>query len=680
MCTKTERYIFMAAACALLLAAFLPAVAFAGASVSDEAVARWRSDWRFRNYDFTEQDDEALFSAFEGEAFDGMTIESYMIESYTIRHYSEYRAAAVLRHADGSLYAYAMAQDENADWYIAEQTAALPQTEGVDRARVEYRRGLEIQLSRGDEWVCMFEFDGEPGSMSLRDFYCPDGAFASAYIPALRDVRFDDMGWASITDYEEDSQDVWIYADAEIVYHHDVFNADAFMEPDAFAIPFQNADLGALLETLGEITQSGITYIDEDATVWALAAREAAGLPLGVPVMPEPRDIPFALPEPVLAFFEPGQRFEVYTGPGKDYVREENGCASLSTDDWVLVFGEEDGWLMIAYRVSDGRVRFGWIEATQAQAGVSVPQLTWADEPIIIVDEVTNEPIDFYGDELIALGQGSLPGTMLGAFGNTWAYVQTIMPDQTPVRGFVSFTDYAYEQDEDAFAFVNVPAGESAPLYDAPGGEEIGRLYPGTTVTVKEGRDGMLHVVRYMHEDCGDPLCDCPSLDLSVRGWVDASLMTQDHEEEWWDYNDRVGYSALRVVVDANEDDTPEDIAEHGGARAYVLIAEADGRAYLWGTDDETLSITLPRSRLKETTRGVLCSPNGEESSEVTLYWCENGAEAVFTGEGDFVQYPTGMAVDVLMRAQGAALVCVHTSEELDGTYWVDGRNVIDVE
>ena len=41
--------------------------------------------------------------------------------------------------------------------------------------------------------------------------------------------------------------------------------------------------------------------------------------------------------------FTGGQKFPVYSGPGAEYERAANGKASVSTNDWIQVFGSESG-------------------------------------------------------------------------------------------------------------------------------------------------------------------------------------------------------------------------------------------------------------------------------------------------------------------------------------------------
>lgn len=61
--------------------------------------------------------------------------------------------------------------------------------------------------------------------------------------------------------------------------------------------------------------------------------------------------------------------YPVYIGPGREYGRAANGRATVSTNGWVQVFGEYEGWLLIHYAISAEQYRFGWITADALAKG-----------------------------------------------------------------------------------------------------------------------------------------------------------------------------------------------------------------------------------------------------------------------------------------------------------------------
>lgn len=143
-------------------------------------------------------------------------------------------------------------------------------------------------------------------------------------------------------------------------------------------------------------------------------------------------------PQGVYAHFAPDQKFEVYSGPGETYLREAEGKASVSTNDWIEVFGEENGWLLVLYRVNADALRFGYIQAAQAQAGVSVQALSWKNDAVALYGGATNDPIESGAGIALESGQ---EGMMLAMFGDDMAYVETRTADGAPVRAFVSARD-----------------------------------------------------------------------------------------------------------------------------------------------------------------------------------------------------------------------------------------------
>lgn len=94
--------------------------------------------------------------------------------------------------------------------------------------------------------------------------------------------------------------------------------------------------------------------------------------------------------------FKKNQRCNIYMGPGKSYGRAGGGKAVASTNDWIQVFAEYDGWLLIQYSISDTRYRIGWIADDALKAGADI-----ADMPMEVYDagtlledaELTDDPL-----------------------------------------------------------------------------------------------------------------------------------------------------------------------------------------------------------------------------------------------------------------------------------------------
>ena len=141
--------------------------------------------------------------------------------------------------------------------------------------------------------------------------------------------------------------------------------------------------------------------------------------------------------------FTGGKKYDVYTGPGEKFFRAADGKAAVSTNDWIQVFGVEDGWAMIQYDLTSDQMRIGWIRATALPKNAAVDDLHFNDLPAIIAadTELTDDPLKSRA-ALRKLSQGQQV-TWLATLGQ-WAYVQD---DQNWIRGFVPLT--AISQGED---------------------------------------------------------------------------------------------------------------------------------------------------------------------------------------------------------------------------------------
>lgn len=702
-----RRRVFAAVA-VLLLALLIPASASAGARVSEEAVARWESS--YVGYEAQGIDAyEAMLAVFDGEEFDGAVVESFdlrigrrnesssTLEGTAVESFADlfrdpdelgprvHAGVAALRFEDGTLVVFVLVEDEFGNWEISGRSGDLSGIGGVNRALVSHWHWtyINITLLEDEEPKCLLEFRGDFDELTLYRFTCEDSELARASIPSLSEVYFDSIWWGSDSYKAGERYNKMLRLEAERVYQKRVIEAEVrFDEETEFAVPFNGLEAAWLFSMLGERTEAGISFVDESSRMDTMIALRASGIAADAPVLPEPLDVAYALTEPELAHFAPGLRFDVYSGPGKDYLREEDGRASVSSDDWILVFGEESGWLMVLYRMNEKQLRFGWIEATQEQAGVDVSELTWVNEPVRIYGEVTNDPfydasaiMDEWEKQSLSVSDGSL----LGALGDTWAYVKTQTEDGEAVRGFVFNNRFYYNAAQSEECCVSLPRGESAALYDAPGGVEIGRLYPGATLFIREERDGMLYVIYYpvYNYDTRE------SLDLRVQGWIDERAVTRG--QFGWSYIDEQEYAPARMVWIFNGDETPDDLAQCD-LSVYALMAEVGDTAYVEISGDGIFGVQVPRSSLREMTYGVIAptESGSEEESVVKLYVREDGATAVNDGQTEpCLILDEERQVFVLTRANGAALVLFYDDRAqfyLFGPWWVDERLVTGCE
>lgn len=133
--------------------------------------------------------------------------------------------------------------------------------------------------------------------------------------------------------------------------------------------------------------------------------------------------------------FTSGQKYPVYAGPGAHYLRSAGGRAIVSTNDWIQVFGLENGWAMIQYDISSDHMRIGFIEASALPNNAQVTPLALGNQPMTTNAAVTLTDDPLFSKAVLAqLSQGQVV-RKLSSMG-TWAYVETDLPEG-PVRGFV---------------------------------------------------------------------------------------------------------------------------------------------------------------------------------------------------------------------------------------------------
>ena len=133
--------------------------------------------------------------------------------------------------------------------------------------------------------------------------------------------------------------------------------------------------------------------------------------------------------------FTGGQKFPVYLGPGETYAQSGNGKGQVSTNGWIQVFGEYDGYILIQYGISAKQFRVGWIEAGALPGGVDLPQMTFASESQLIMQDcaLTDDP--FKSHSAIAQMKAGTPVISLADFGEFF-YIETTVNGKT-VWGFV---------------------------------------------------------------------------------------------------------------------------------------------------------------------------------------------------------------------------------------------------
>ena len=132
--------------------------------------------------------------------------------------------------------------------------------------------------------------------------------------------------------------------------------------------------------------------------------------------------------------FTSGKKYAVYSGPGEGYLRSGNGKAAVSTNDWIQVFGVENGWALIQYDITSSQMRFGYIDASALPKNANVDELSFTPVDAYLTRRVslTDDPLNSQS-ALLTLPEGTWV-TWLATMGE-WAYVESSTGDL--VRGFV---------------------------------------------------------------------------------------------------------------------------------------------------------------------------------------------------------------------------------------------------
>jgi hypothetical protein len=207
--------------------------------------------------------------------------------------------------------------------------------------------------------------------------------------------------------------------------YYDYFNAQSWYEEDpdfsysvVNSIEWQNEHLVKVVRQ--QMRDMGTTNPD--------------GKPLH-DIEPDLQNIPDEFVEYV---FTPGQKLNVYTGPGTGYVRAANGKAMTSTNGTVYVYGWDSGWLMILYRTNNGGARIGYVEGAKIKGSVHADYLEfeWTDGEVKHNVGITDDPVSAYAP-LATLKKGDAVSYLCTLHNdNDWAYVEAETTEGT-VRGCI---------------------------------------------------------------------------------------------------------------------------------------------------------------------------------------------------------------------------------------------------
>ena len=188
-------------------------------------------------------------------------------------------------------------------------------------------------------------------------------------------------------------------------------------------------------------------------------------------------------------FPERDRKYAVYSGPGEGYVRGAKGKASVSTNEWIEVFGTCQGWTLVQYRIDTNKYRIGYIPSQYVPSYLGLQELAFEYTPakVLAKTALTDDPLGSRG------ALGTLPAgadvTVL-AHMSGWVYVE-----YRNMRGFILPETIGTEPvygGEDGRIWANGGSGNGAPGGNGggsvPGGN--GNVAPGGAGNGAAGGNG----------------------------------------------------------------------------------------------------------------------------------------------------------------------------------------------
>ena len=113
----------------------------------------------------------------------------------------------------------------------------------------------------------------------------------------------------------------------------------------------------------------------------------------------------------------------VYCAPGEETYRVDG--AQVDTDDTVLIYGVENGWVLVSYTIGNGsRGRMGYIKNTTLADAENVAKLGFCSVPLTLASDCDGTDDPLYGKEPLTSLKAGDKVTLLAFMGDEWAYVQ----------------------------------------------------------------------------------------------------------------------------------------------------------------------------------------------------------------------------------------------------------------
>ncbi len=147
-----------------------------------------------------------------------------------------------------------------------------------------------------------------------------------------------------------------------------------------------------------------------------------------------------------------GQKLAVYSAPGYNSFRANNGKASCSTNGAVYALGWDGGWMLMLYEASNaGQYRVGYVNGADISGTLpSLGTLVWSRESREVVQgaNLTDDPA-LTGNAMAWIPAGTRVTYLTTMYNSqAWAYVETTVNGQT-ARGFLPEYALSMSQQED---------------------------------------------------------------------------------------------------------------------------------------------------------------------------------------------------------------------------------------
>lgn len=144
------------------------------------------------------------------------------------------------------------------------------------------------------------------------------------------------------------------------------------------------------------------------------------------------------LEEDTGAEFRNRRTLKVYHAPSEDALQIKG--ANVTTDETVVIFGQENDWLLVSYEIGNGsRGRIAYISNSTLNPDKPVQELRFASFPMVLTKkaEATDDPLRGR-DILFTLNEGDSV-TLLAFYQQDWVYVETTYKEKV-CRVFIPVT------------------------------------------------------------------------------------------------------------------------------------------------------------------------------------------------------------------------------------------------